>query len=281
MTTINDIADLIRIIREDPAWAEALRSVLLSKELLELPETFAAFVSETRENFRLVHNRLEALETGQDALRADVTELKTDVAQLTTGQAELRADVTELKTGQAQLQASVARLETNQARMGGDLSRLTGRDYETYAARRAPLMAADLLKLDSIETLSITGKPRWIDDLALRAQLQSDITPAEALQLQATDLVLEGIVLPTNMRPSISLEPQATDPFSEGQGTKFYLLAEISMTIQESDLTRVTNRAAILQTVTGVRTQPLLTGAALEEGLDTADVMFLEIPDFA
>ena len=46
MTTINDISDLIRIIRQDPDWAEALRSVLLSKELLALPETFAAFVSE-------------------------------------------------------------------------------------------------------------------------------------------------------------------------------------------------------------------------------------------
>ena len=94
-------------------------------------------------------------------------------------------------------------------------------------------------------------------------------------------LLLEGIVLPTDTSPSISLKPQATDPVPEAQGPAFYLLSEISITIQESDLTRAATRAAILQTVTGVRTQPLLTGAALEEGLDTAGVMFLEIPDFA
>ena len=57
MTTINDISDLIRIIRQNPEWAEALRSVLLSEELLALPETFAAFVSETRENSHLVNQR--------------------------------------------------------------------------------------------------------------------------------------------------------------------------------------------------------------------------------
>ena len=34
MTTINDISDLIRILRDDPAWADAVRSVLLSQELL-------------------------------------------------------------------------------------------------------------------------------------------------------------------------------------------------------------------------------------------------------
>ena len=97
MTTINDISDLIRIIRQDPDWAEALRSVLLSKELLALPETFAAFVSETRENSRLVNQRLHAIET------------------------------------------NVADLTSSQVSMGGDLSRLAGRDYESYAAWRAPL----------------------------------------------------------------------------------------------------------------------------------------------
>ena len=230
MTTINDISDLIRIIRQDPDWAEALRSVLLSKELLALPETFAAFVSENRENSRLVNQRLLAIETSQTS-------------------------------------------------MGGDLSRLSGRDYEGYAARRAPLMVANLLELTTVETLSNTSETQWLDDLALRAQLRGDITHAEALQLQAADLVLEGIVLPTNMTPSTSLEPQETTPVPEGQSPTFYLLAEISMTIQERDMTRVINRAAILQKATGTRTMPLLVSTALENGLDKGDTVFLEVPD--
>ena len=237
MTTINDISDLIRIIRQDPDWAEALRSVLLSKELLALPETFAAFVSETRENSRLVNQRLHAIET------------------------------------------NVADLTSSQASMGGDLSRLAGRDYESYAAWRTPLMVANLLDLHTVKTLSSTSETQWLDDLALRAQLDGDITHAEALQLQAADLVLESLTLPTNMPPSMTLEPQETNPAREGRGPELYLLAEISMTIQERDVTRAVDRAAILQKATGTKTKPLLIGTVLENGLDKGDTVFLEVPD--
>ncbi len=235
MTTINDISDLIRIIRQDPDWAEALRSVLLSKELLALPETFAAFVSENRENSRLVNQRLQAIET--------------NVAHLTTGQASI----------------------------GGDLSRLAGGDYESYAARRAPLMAADLLHLLNVKTLSTPSETKWLDDLALRAQLNGDITHAEALQLQAADLMLQALPFPTNMTPSVELI--APGPEGEGSEPELYLLAEISMTIQERDVTRAVDRAAILQRATGVKTKPLLVGTALENGPDKGDTVFLEVPD--
>ena len=237
MTTINDISDLIRIIRQDPDWAEALRSVLLLKELLALPETFAAFVSETRENSRLVNQRLHAIET------------------------------------------NVADLTSSQASMGGDLSRLAGRDYESYAAWRAPLMVANLLDLHTVKTLSSTSETQSLDDLALRAQLDGNITHAEALQLQAADLVLESLTLPTNMPPSMTLEPQETNPAREGRGPELYLLAEISMTIQERDVTRAVDRAAILQKATGTKTKPLLIGTVLENGLDKGDTVFLEVPD--
>ena len=237
MTTINDISDLIRIIRQDPDWAEALRSVLLSKELLALPETFAAFVSETRENSRLVNQRLHAIET------------------------------------------NVADLTSSQVSMGGDLSRLAGRDYESYAARRAPLMVVNLLDLLTVRTLSSTSETQWLDDLALRAQLDGAITHAEALQLQAADLVLESLTLPTNMPPSMTLEPQETNPAREGRAPELYLLAEISMTIQERDVARAVDRAAILQKATGTKTKPLLIGTVLENGLDKGGTVFLEVPD--
>ncbi len=279
MTTINDITDLIRLLQEEPAWAETLRNVLLTKELLELPETFAAFVTETRENFRAVNQRLESLETGQAKLEIGQAKLETgqaemraDIAELQEGQAEMRADITKLQEGQARLeagqtemraditklQAGQARLEAGQARMGGDLSRLTGRDYETRAARRAPSMTADHLNLTRIETLFTTGNPQYLDALALNAQLQGVITRNENTELTSTDLVLMG----------------------EGPETPdFQLLVEISITIQERDLTRAVNRAAILEKATGIRTQPILIGTAIEEGLDTRDILFLEVPD--
>ena len=60
---INNIGDLIQILQDQPQWAEALRGVLLSRELLELPEEFAKFVQLTNANFELVNTKLERLET--------------------------------------------------------------------------------------------------------------------------------------------------------------------------------------------------------------------------
>ena len=76
MTTINDIGALIRILREQPEWAEALRSVLLSRELLELPEEFAQFVKLTNANFQTVNARLERLETDVAEIRRDLAPIK-------------------------------------------------------------------------------------------------------------------------------------------------------------------------------------------------------------
>ena len=49
MTTINTIEDLIRILRDQPTWAEALRAILLTQELLDLPGRFDRFVEAQRE----------------------------------------------------------------------------------------------------------------------------------------------------------------------------------------------------------------------------------------
>ena len=82
MTTINDIGDLVRILREQPEWAEALRGVLLSRELLELPEKFADFVQLTTTNFETVNRRLEQMESDVGELKADVGGIKADIRRI-------------------------------------------------------------------------------------------------------------------------------------------------------------------------------------------------------
>ena len=69
MTTINTIEDLIHILDEHPHWLEALRARLLTRELIELPEQFAAFVETT-------NKRLDTLESDVKGLRDDMGILK-------------------------------------------------------------------------------------------------------------------------------------------------------------------------------------------------------------
>ena len=66
MTTINTIEDLARILQEQPTWAEALRALLLTQELLDLPARFDRFVDiqqefneAQREANRLTAQRLD------------------------------------------------------------------------------------------------------------------------------------------------------------------------------------------------------------------------------
>ena len=69
MTTINTIEDLVHILDEHPHWLEALRARLLTRELIELPEKFAAFVETT-------NKRLDTLESDVKGLRDDMGILK-------------------------------------------------------------------------------------------------------------------------------------------------------------------------------------------------------------
>ena len=75
-TTINTIEDLIRILDEHPQWLEALRARLLTRELIELPEKFAAFVETTNRRFERVEQRLDTLEADVKGLRDDMGILK-------------------------------------------------------------------------------------------------------------------------------------------------------------------------------------------------------------
>ena len=83
MTTINNTEDLIRLLDENPEWAEALRARVLTRELLEVPQTLARFI--------------ESANTRFDRLETDVSQLKEDVAVLKRDVAGMKVDVGYLK----------------------------------------------------------------------------------------------------------------------------------------------------------------------------------------
>ena len=65
-TTINDISDLVRILEEHPDWAETLRSLLLTREVLELPEKLVLLIqAQEATNARLDEFIRQQLEINQ------------------------------------------------------------------------------------------------------------------------------------------------------------------------------------------------------------------------
>jgi hypothetical protein len=90
MATINTIQDLIRLLRENEEWRNAVRRELLTEELLELPQRFAEYVAandkwrddvdkwrDGMDEWRVgVDQKLNSLQISVDSLRGTALETK-------------------------------------------------------------------------------------------------------------------------------------------------------------------------------------------------------------
>ena len=159
MTSINNIDDLARILREQPEWADTIRSLLLSKELLDLPNRFAEFVEITNRNFQLFHERLERLETDLTTVKADVAILKTDMGQVK-----------------------------------GQLGNALGINYEFKIEKNIASIAGRYLQVRRINVLkgAWTGLAPGLMDLIEQAEDDGIITGEQSYELGLTDIIIDG-----------------------------------------------------------------------------------------
>jgi hypothetical protein len=244
MTTINDISDLVRILRDDPAWADAVRSVLLSQELLNLPKEVADLTRAVRENAETVNRRLEALEKGQGELRA--------------GQEELRAGQQRLETNQQQLQSSVNS-------MRGELGNVSGASFQRQAAKFADRIARREFQLDQREVVHYAEQ---VEGLKLRPILERaaddnsrPFADNDVDEVERADAVISG---------------------KTPEGKDAYLLVEASIMVDDEDVNRARKRADLLQNATGATAHAVVIGRAITEDgarlAGTEGVTFRELP---
>ena len=168
MTAINDIRDLLQILREQPDWADQVRAVLLSQELLELPGKVAVLAA----TVETINRRLDRLEQDVAELKTDVAELKTDVAELKTDVAELKTDVKDLKAGQRTIIDDVGFIK---GRYAGDLAVMDAPDIAEamgYEYRRT-------LTREQIREISRQG--------------QGSVASNRLLSFRHADLVIEAV----------------------------------------------------------------------------------------
>ena len=254
MTTIHTIEDLIRVLDENPQWAEALRARLLTRELLELPETVAALAAtvaelsrEFREFAKTTGDRLSSLEEGQQELRADVTELRADVTELRTdvnelkiGQQELRADVNELKIGQQELRTDVDDLKRGQARLQDDVGFIKGRFIYDIVRGDAGVIASEMgfalaHTLTRADLMNIT-----------RLQETTDIPRGDMQSFHRADLIM-----------------QVTD----SENRPHYIAVEASFTVNGRDSRRALRNAELITRFTGQPAHPALAGVRSDQDI--------------
>ena len=241
MTTINDISDLIRIPRDDPAWADAVRSVLLSQELLTLPEEIAALTKTFREHAETTNRRLERLERGQDELRQGQAQLQDSVNSMQT-------KLDGLQTNVAGLNTKVDGLHTTVNGMRGDLGNLSG----SFFQRRAANFAERIARRDfHLRHTSLAHHADQVGESPLKQRLH------EAAEDPARDF--------TEDDPDLVERADAVIAGRDPQGADVYLLAEMSVTVAKDDIDRARDGAEALHRATGATTHALMIGETITD----------------
>lgn len=159
MTQINNIEDLVRVLDDNPQWVEALRVRLLTRELIELPEKFAAFITQTNQRFDVVDQRLTD-----------------ELVELPEKFAEFAIQTNQRFDG----------LETTVGRMGVDVGYLKGHRARDVAIYQAPIIARSM-GLRRVRNLT----PEDLLDITDNADT-SAITRDELHSFHIADLIMEA-----------------------------------------------------------------------------------------
>ena len=225
MTTTLSPADrqaFIQALRDDPVFREETRALLLTREVLELPEKLAqltdrvdrfaaaqeSFNTEQRQFNQLVEARL----SNMDRFIADQESFNAEMRQFRTEQQQFNQGVTVL-LGQA---------------MGSNLEAKLERSIGPILARTFGLY--DVRTLQSRFTMPNQEFNRRL----AQAQAEGKITADQAFQLDRADYIVYG--------------RQTADD------AEVYFVAEVSWTLGQNDITRARERADIMAAASGINT---------------------------
>ena len=220
MATINTIHDLFQLLRENPEWADELRTLILTTELIDLPRKFAEFAEETR-----AHNAATAAAISE--LRDTQKETQDDVRGLQDTVGGLQDTVGGLQDTVGGLQRTVRDLQD-------DVGELKGSNAIT-AALRNPEMIVFAISEDLRCEAVLTSQ-----DLIDMLRSKPGVIPQEdKMSFLEADLVIRA---------------------KDGSGEDHYITAEVSYTVGSNDVDRTIRNAGFLRGLTGKQSHAVVVG---------------------
>ena len=218
MTTINTTDDLLSLLNENKEFREAVRRAILTEELLALPATHNAFVSEMREFVSEIRNYTKATDRRLQALEEGQRELKEGQKALEEGQQALEEGQQEIKEGQQG--------HTN------DIGELKGIGLETKLYNRGPSLIATLLKVRANQRVRVAesdNNSEEFNSAIYKAWDEGVINEEEYERIMDTDMIIS------------SLRPGSSNPV--------YTAIEASYGVSRDDIAKVKETATILSRV--------------------------------
>lgn len=221
--SVREFHDLVQLLEQQPEWRAELRRLVLSDDLLAVPD----LVRELAEAQRRTEQRVEELAEAQRRTEAGLGALQEQVRMLAETQQGLALTIVGLGD-------RIVTLVDVQQHVLDDVGHLKGESLELRYWRHAPAYFGRILRRGHV----LTADERWelIDAAVERGQLSQ----AEADEVILTDLLVRG--------------RRRTDQ------AEVYLVIEISWGIGHQDVERATERAALLAR-TGLQTIPVVAGS--------------------
>lgn len=233
MNTFNTVEELIQILDANPDMLEALRSRILTQELLNLPQTHSEFVVEVREFVATTNTNFQRLNTPE-------------LLNLPQAHAEF---VAEMRSFVATMNDFVEATNRNFQRLNNDFGNFRGAYAESAARKSSIGIVMELsedrgLGLDEITFRNLTQK-----DLAVMARKSGDISDLSRGELRSfyqSDLVIEA---------------------NDASGETHYIAVEASYTCNGRDTTRALSHTRLLKRFTGRPTHPVVAGVRRDIGI--------------
>jgi hypothetical protein len=231
--TVSDFHDLMRLLDQHPEWRAELRRLLLTEELLSLPQVVRELAQDARALAEAQARTEERLEQLAEALRI----LTQRVDLLAEAQARTEEALRILTQRVDRLAEAQARTEKRVDRLADVVGQLRGSDLERRYRERAHAYFDDLLA--DIHVLP----PQELAAVADRALAAGVLSRQERKDVLDVDIIVRGR----------RWEDQADA----------YLAVEVSAVVYEGDVERAIRRAGLLSRITGTPTVPVVAGQAI------------------
>lgn len=256
MATISTIDDFIRVLDENPAWREAVRSRLLTKELLELPDRFSRFVERTEAFMARTEKFMEATDRRFEEVDRRIEEanrrfeafVERTEAFMARTEAFMEMATRRFEAIDRRFEAIDRRFERIDQRLDKVESDIQGiRDdlgpLKAAHARNAAVREADIIAEDMGFTLVRRLTYGEIGTL-VRSQDTSGIPRNELVSFRRADLIVEA---------------------QDADDQRCYLAIEISFTVNGRDTERALRNAELLQRFTGMPAYAAVAGLRTDD----------------
>ncbi|MCS7220135.1 MAG: hypothetical protein RML36_03475 [Anaerolineae bacterium] len=303
---VQDFHDLVKLLTTHPEWRTELRTLLLSEELLTLPQLVRGLIEAQRraeERLTRLEETVAALAEAQRRAEERLTRLEETVAALAEAQRRAEERLTRLEEAQQRTEERLTRLEEAQQRTEERLARLE--EIQLRHEERLANVEERLQRLEEIVATLITQVQ------ALTEQMQSLTRQVAALvesQKRIEDIVgdLKGRVLESTYRDHVggyfgqwlrrvrAVVPEALEEALEQrlsdeevldvfrldllvngrlrtvpEAPEVWLAVEVSAVLDEGDVERARRRATLLQRA-GYHALPVVAGERITQGAEAS-----------